>query len=134
MMDGTWLPYAISFVVDKSGCLLDGTKLSEAIFRIDDAVGDNSARYSINCVHPAILHQALDKNPDVEGRIISFCGNTSDLSPEELDGLEDLDTQEPAAFALVNKKLLEAHDIPIVGACCGSGPEHIREIARALIN
>lgn len=134
MMDGTGLPYAISFVVDKSGCLLDGTKLNEAIFRIDDAVGDNSARYSINCVHPAILHQALDKNPDVEGRIISFCGNTSDLSPEELDGLEDLDTQEPAAFALVNKKLLEAHDIPIVGACCGSGPEHIREIARALIN
>ena len=134
VMDRTGLPYTISFVIDKSGCLLDGTKLSEAIFRIDDAVGGNSARYSINCVHPTILHQALEKNPDAEGRIIRFCGNTSALSPKELDGLEDIDSQEPASFALVNKQLLKAHDITIVGACCGSGPEHIREIARVLIN
>ena len=51
VMAKTGFPYIISFVVDRSGCLLDGTKLSDAIFRIDDAVGDNSARFSINCVH-----------------------------------------------------------------------------------
>lgn len=39
VMDRTGLPYTISFVIDKSGCLLDGTKLSEAIIRIDNAVG-----------------------------------------------------------------------------------------------
>ncbi|MCP4472366.1 MAG: homocysteine S-methyltransferase family protein [Gammaproteobacteria bacterium] len=59
VMARTGLPYTISFVVDKSGCLLDGTKLGEAIFRIDDEVDGYPARYSINCVHPAILHQAL---------------------------------------------------------------------------
>jgi len=133
-MAKTGLPYAISFVVDKSGCLLDGTKLSEAISRIDDAVGDNSARYAINCVHPTILLQALDRNPEVEGRIISFCGNTSDLSADKLDGLEELQTQDPSAFAIANKKLLQAHDIPIVGACCGSSPDHIHEIAGFLKN
>jgi homocysteine S-methyltransferase len=133
-MAETGLPYALSFVVNRSGCLLDGTKLSDAMQSIDDAVGNNSARYAINCVHPEILHQALDKNPDAEGRIISFSGNTANLSPEELNGREDLVSQEPAAFARVNKRLLDAHDIPIVGACCGSGPNHIREIADVLVN
>jgi homocysteine S-methyltransferase len=133
-MAKTGLPYNISFVVDSSGSLLDGTRLGEAISRIDDVVGDDSARYGINCVHPTILLRALDRNPEIEGRIVSFCGNTSDLSAAELDGLEELQTQDPVAFALVNKQLLEAHDIPIVGACCGSNPEHIREIAGFLKN
>ena len=133
-MSKTGIPYALSFVVGRNGRLLDGTMLSDAMRQIDDAVGDNSARYAINCVHPSALHLALDQNPEVEGRIISFCGNTSDLNPEELDGLEEIETQDPRDFALVNKKLLEAHDIPIIGACCGSGPEHIREIANFLIN
>ena len=130
----TGIPYALSFVLNRSGCLLDGTKLSEAIHRIDDAVGDGSARYAINCAHPSIVHQALDQNPEAEGRIISFCGNTSDLSPDELDGLEELQTQDPAIFANVNKILVDAHKIPIIGACCGSGPDHIREIAKAFVN
>jgi homocysteine S-methyltransferase len=134
IMAKTGLPYTLSFVLDRSGCLLDGTKLSDAMLRIDDAVGNDSARYAINCIHPAILHQALDKNPDAEGRIISFSGNTSDLSPDELDGRDELDSQEPTAFAFVIKQLLDAHDIPIVGACCGSGPDHIREIANVFVN
>jgi homocysteine S-methyltransferase len=131
-MAETGLPYAISFVVEKSGCLLDGTRLRDAIASIDDAVGDNSARYSINCVHPTILLQALDNNPEIADRIISFCGNTSDLSAAELDGMEELQTEEPAKFAFANRQLLRSHDIRIVGGCCGSGPEHIREIAAIL--
>jgi homocysteine S-methyltransferase len=131
-MARTKLPYTISFVVDRSGCLLDGTLLSDAISQIDDEVGDNSARFAVNCVHPLILLKALDRNPGIEGRIISFHGNTSDLSAAELDGSEELHTQEPGAFALANKALLEAHDIRIVGGCCGSNPDHIREIAAVL--
>ena len=132
VMSKTGLPYTISFVVNKSGCLLDGTKLSEAIFRIDDEISDNPARYAINCVHPTILHQALDRNPEVKGRITLFAGNTSDLGVDELDDLDELQTQEPSAFAFANKKLLDAHDIRIVGACCGSNPDHIRKIAGIL--
>ena len=131
-MAATGLPYLISFVVDASGCLLDGTPLNEAIARIDDAVADRPARYGINCVHPQIVHRALDRNPGIDGRITLFCGNTSDLSAAELDGMEELQTQEPAVFARVNAELLRAHDIPVVGACCGSGPEHILEIAAVL--
>ena len=131
-MAETGLPYTISFVVDKSGCLLDGTRLQAAIAAIDDAVGDNAARFSINCVHPTILLQALDKNSGIAGRIISFCGNTSDLSAAELDGMAQLQTQEPTEFALANRLLLDAHDIQIVGGCCGTGPDHIRKIADIL--
>lgn len=132
VMAETGLPYAISFVVDRSGCLLDGTKLNDAITRVDDEVGTHSARFAINCVHPRILHQALDRNPGIEGRIISFHGNTSDLSAAELDGSEELITEEPAAFALAYKELLSDHDIKIIGGCCGSNPDHIRAIANIL--
>ncbi len=132
VMAETGLPYVISFVVDKSGSLLDGTKLSDAIKRIDDEVGESSARFAINCVHPRILLQALDKNPGIEGRIISFHGNTSDLSAAELDGSEELITEEPTAFANAFKELLDAHDIKVVGGCCGSNSDHIRSIARVL--
>jgi homocysteine S-methyltransferase len=132
VMVETGLPYVISFVVDRSGCILDGTKLSEAIARIDDKVGENSARFAINCVHPRILHKALDKNPEIEGRIISFHGNTSDLSIAELDGSEELMTEEPTDFAQAYSELLGAHDIKIIGGCCGSNPDHIRAIAGIL--
>jgi len=131
-MAETGLPYAISFVVDKSGRLLDGTQLSEAIARIDERVGSSSARFAVNCVHPRILHQALDNNPGIRGRVISFHGNTSDLSAAEIDGSEELITEEPEAFALAYKELLRDHDIKIVGGCCGSNPEHIQAIAKIL--
>ena len=107
----TGLPYVVSFVVDKTVCLLDGTKLSEVIPWIDDKVGTSAAWFAINCVNPWILHQALDKNPGIEGRIISFHGNTSDLSSAEIDGSEELITEEPDTFALAYKELLIDHDI-----------------------
>lgn len=132
-MSATGLPYVISFVIDKSGRLLDGTLLIEAIHQIDEEVGHTAARYAVNCVHPAVLHQALDVNTGIEGRIIGFNGNTSARSADELDGLEELDTEAPDTFALANKRLLDAHDIRIIGGCCGTSPDHIRAIAN-LIN
>jgi homocysteine S-methyltransferase len=131
-MAQTGLPYAISFVVDRSGHLLDGTRLGEAIACIDDRVGASSARYAINCVHPRILQQALDLNPEIEGRIVSFHANTADLAAAELDGSEELITEEPRAFARAYAELLGEHDIRIVGGCCGSNPDHIRAIASVL--
>jgi S-methylmethionine-dependent homocysteine/selenocysteine methylase len=55
----TGLPYVISFVIDKSSRLLDGTLLSDAICLIDERVGGGSVRFAVNCIHPAVLHQAL---------------------------------------------------------------------------
>jgi hypothetical protein len=38
--------------------------------------------------------------------------------------------REPESFALVNMRLLEAHDIRVIGGCCGTNPEHIQTIVR----
>jgi homocysteine S-methyltransferase len=131
-MAQTGLPYIISFVVDKSGCLLDGTRLTQAIEQIDASTVGSVPCYAVNCVHPSVLQQALEKNPGIEGRIISFSGNTSARTTAELDGLEELDTEEPASFARANQALLQAHGIRVIGGCCGTNPEHIRAIAESM--
>lgn len=128
-MAHTGLPYIISFVVDRSGCLLDGTRIASAIEQIDASTAGSAPHYAVNCVHPSVLQQALEKNPEIEGRIVSFSGNTSARTPAELDGLEQLDVEEPASFARANRDLLRAHRIRVIGGCCGTNPEHIREIA-----
>ncbi|MCP4186225.1 MAG: homocysteine S-methyltransferase family protein [Gammaproteobacteria bacterium] len=131
-MSATGLPYVISFVVDRSGQLLDGTLLSEAISQIDNTVGHGNTRFAVNCVHPQVLHQALENNSGIEGRIIGFSGNTSTKSADELDGLEELDTEEPDRFAEANKHVWEAHNIRIIGGCCGTNPDHMRAIANLI--
>jgi len=128
VMAQTGLPYVISFVIEKSGRLLDGTPLTEAIHRIDDAVVQAAPYYAVNCVHPSVLQQALDHNPDIAGRIVGFNGNTSARTVEELDGLEELDVEAPESFALANKPLLQ-YGIRVIGGCCGTDPAHIHAIA-----
>lgn len=130
LMAQTGLPYIISFVIDKSGRLLDGTRLDAAISQIDAQVGEALPCYAVNCVHPSVLHQALDLNPSVAGRIAAFSGNTSARSTEELDGLEQLEVEEPESFALAHQSLLQTYDIRVIGGCCGTNPEHIRALAR----
>jgi homocysteine S-methyltransferase len=132
LMAQTGLPYVISFVIEKSGGLLDGTPLTEAIRLIDDAVPQAVPYYAVNCVHPTVLQQALDLNPAIAGRIIGFNGNTSARSVEELDGLEELDVEAPESFAMANKTLQQAHGIRVIGGCCGTNPAHIRAIADLL--
>ncbi len=78
------------------------------------------------------MHRALDENPGIDGRITGFSGNTSALSADELNNIEELQTQDPTLFTLANKQLLESYNIQIVGACCGSDSNHIREIAGIL--
>lgn len=132
LMAQTGLPYIISFVIEKSARLLDGTPLTDAIHRIDDVVPLAIPYYAVNCVHPTVLQHALDLSPDIAGRIIGFNGNTSARSVEELDGLEELDVEEPESFARANKTLQQAHGIRVIGGCCGTNPAHIHAIADLL--
>jgi homocysteine S-methyltransferase len=77
--------------------------------------------------------EALQHNPGIGKRITAFAANTSARSVDELDGLEELDTEDPGVFALANHRLLEACDIRIVGGCCGTGPEHMEAIAERML-
>ncbi len=135
VMAKTGLPYFLSFVVRDTGKLLDGTAHNEAIRIIDKAVEVPPFGYSINCVHPAILHNALtalERHPDQCQRIISFQANTSAKSPEELDGSPELLTENPDVLAEWMLMLHTEADIKIMGGCCGTNTQHIASLAAVL--
>ena len=96
VMAHTNKPYLLNFVIRPNGNLLDGTSLAEAIETIDEMTDRPPLGYGINCVHPTIFQQGLlaanIEERGLQDRLISFTANTSMLSPEELDGLPDLDT------------------------------------------
>lgn len=61
-MAETNIPYIISFMIKKDGCLMDGTYISDAIKIIDDQVSVKPICYTTNCVHPTNLIEALNKD------------------------------------------------------------------------
>lgn len=130
----TGLPYILSFVIRPSGTLLDGTPFCQVIETIDDQTARPPLGYAINCVHPTVLQQGLPLNElekrGLARRLISFMANTSAKSPEELDGLAELDTTAPAPFAEQMWATYEQFRPRIVGGCCGTGTEHIECIAQ----
>lgn len=132
-MAATGLPYIVSFVIDSTGCLLGGESLGHAIAELDAGLPGHAPRYSVNCVHPSVMLSALDRNPGIGKRIIAFAGNTSARSVDELDGLEELDTEEPGVFGLANRRLLDACDLRIVGGCCGTSPAHMEAVADQIL-
>jgi len=135
-MAKTALPYIVSFVIRGNGTLLDGTPLSQAIEQIDTLVARPPTGYAVNCVHPTILLTGLARTElerrSLAKRIVGFAANTSAKSPEELDGLAELDTQEPDRFAELMAAVYEQYHISILGGCCGTGTDHIECLATQL--
>ena len=91
-MNETGLPFIVSFVVERTGLLLDGTPLCAAVTAIDDV--SPPLCYMVNCVHPSNVLAALasDVNRDQPSlsRVKGIQGNTSTLSPGELDDSAEL--------------------------------------------
>lgn len=128
-------PYLVSFLVRETGHLLDGTPLDEAIDAVDRAASPHPAAFLVNCVHPAILRKAL-LTPGASGstrkRLAGLQGNTSVLSPEELDGRADLDTSDPESFSSAMSALRDEFGLRVLGGCCGTDERHIEALARRL--
>jgi homocysteine S-methyltransferase len=129
----TNLPYILSFVIRGSGALLDGTPLHQAIEEIDATLARPPTGYAVNCVHPTILLEGLTQEEiekrSLTERIVGFAANTSAKSPEELDGLEEIDAEEPDRFAELMRAVYDQYHIPILGGCCGTGTDHIESLA-----
>jgi homocysteine S-methyltransferase len=127
VMSTTGLPYLLSFVVRPAGTLLDGTPLAKVVQHLDDSVATPPVGYLVNCVHPdRILETRLP------GRFIGLQANASKLTPEELDGREELDAEPPELFAEAMVRLHARRSLKILGGCCGTGAEHIEALANAL--
>ncbi len=134
LMSGSGVPWMISFVVRAEGTLLDGSPLRDAIAAIDDAAPVPALGYSINCVHPSIARRALSTMPaDARRRVVAFQGNTSMLSPEEIDGAAEIDTVEPQAFADAVAALKASSEICVFGGCCGTDGRHVDAVATRIL-
>ena len=133
-MEKTELPYIISFMIRKDGCLVDGTTINDAIREIDGYVQRKPLCFMTNCVHPTVVQKALEVDFNKSGRVHHrFCGiqaNTSPLSPEELDGCEDLMCSEPKMLARDMEKLKTVMNLKIIGGCCGTDNSHMEALAK----
>lgn len=137
-MESTGLSYIISFMIRENGTLLDGTSINDAIKTIDSETTVHPLCYTVNCVHPDILYQALS-SPQNNTQLVRdrFCGiqaNASNLSPEELNECSCLKSS--TAQELTTSMLALHKDFPlkIVGGCCGTDNTHLRKFAEAFSN
>lgn len=128
------LPYIISFICRKDGTVLDGTPLSDAIKRIDTSVNPQPTGFMLNCIYPTAFRSALEKIHDerLKNRIIGLQANTSSRSPEELDGSEVLDTEDPEIFAEQIFRIHEDCHAKVLGGCCGTDQRHLAALAEKL--
>ena len=135
-IDGTGLPYIISFTIEPNGQLIDGTPIADAIRCIDDVTENRPVCYMANCVHPRRLYRALsqpfNRTPEVRRRFLGIQANTSPLSYAELDGARELLCSDPDDLADEMLRLAEIADFRIWGGCCGTDDRHMERLAERL--
>ncbi len=125
--------WMVSFVVRGEGTMLDGTPLERAIETIESEVARPPIGFSINCTHSTAARSAIRHlAPAAASRVIALQANTSSRSPEELDGLDHVETEAPEVFAKALAELADETSIRIVGGCCGSDARHIDALAARL--
>ena len=127
----TGLPFAISFVVDRRGRVLDGTPLAEACDRVDDACLRRPFGFLVNCAHPSFLDPVVREGPRPE-RWIGLQANASSLDHDRLDAAADLHADDVDDWATRMASLHRDHGLRILGGCCGTGREHLEGIVRRL--
>lgn len=120
------LPIVVSFVVETDGCLDNGTGLEEAIDRVDALTNSTAAYFMVNCAHPDHFSAVLTGHPRLKGMAV----NASRCSHAELDDATELDEGDPVELgAEVARLVAEYPALSVVGGCCGSGSQHLREMA-----
>lgn len=125
------LPYIVGVVVRADGTLLDETPLRDFVERVDHGTRRSPLGYALNCVHPTIADEALTAQP-IGDRAIGLFANASALTPEELDGRDELDASTPEAFAVELIATGQTHELSILGGCCGTDASHLRAVAALL--
>jgi len=130
------IPYIISFMIRKDGCLLDGTSIVDAIKTIDTSVNPQPTCYMSNCIHPLNLKQALENKLNLDStwlnRFIGIQANSSSLSPEELDNCGVLKQENFEEMVDEICYLIKHFNFKILGGCCGTNDIFIEKLAKRL--
>jgi S-methylmethionine-dependent homocysteine/selenocysteine methylase len=131
------IPYIISFMIRKDGCLLDGTSITEAIRIIDAKVSPQPVCCVSNCVHPANLLLALENEVNRDSpqlkRFLGIQANASSLSPEELNNCGILQQENFDEMIDQMNYLHEKFHFKILGGCCGTNDQFIDKLADKLV-
>lgn len=130
----TGTPYIISFILSIEGGLLDRTPLHSAIATIDSETSPAPVGYLVNCMHPLNLREALEAEGSSPGasmdRLLGLQANASTCSPVELDGSDEVLSQEAVQFGHDMISVQREYGLRILGGCCGTTDAHIRAIAK----
>ncbi len=95
------------------------------------------AYYTVSCVHPSALHEALREDERLRrlagDRLLGVKASASPKSPEERVGLGRLDAEAPERLADEIVTLREEYGLKVLGGCCGTDHRHIEALALRLI-
>jgi S-methylmethionine-dependent homocysteine/selenocysteine methylase len=133
-MAQTKQPYALAPMLHPDGTMLDGTKLAEAIARIDADVSPAPRHYMIGCLYPTHAQMALRAlraaQPNLVARVRGLKANASPLSPDELDKLGHLAASDFEMWARDELACAREFDLTILGGCCGTDQRNIEALAK----
>jgi S-methylmethionine-dependent homocysteine/selenocysteine methylase len=129
-MEKTGTPYLIGFVIDRSGSVLDGTSLWNAVSQIDAATQQRPLGYMVTCSYPSFL--CADRQPEaLFTRLLGYQANSSSLSHSELDEATRLQQDKVAGWAKEMLNLNRGYGVKILGGCCGTDDKHLSALAGA---
>ena len=113
------IPFILSLYFQKDLVLLSGEPISDAI---NLAVDYGALAVGINCIAPEIFHKLLQKN--IFSELWGFYLNCGAGKPE--DEVIQCGISPENYLVTVQESLTNSPSF--IGACCGSGFEHIRKI------
>ena len=130
-MEKTGLPYIISFVIGRDGCILDGTSLLDGILAVDKVVQERPLGFMVNCAWPGFLN-AEEQPQELFRRLIGFQANGSSLDHADLDQAEEWPSDEIEDWGEAMLDLNRRYGMKVLGGCCGTGAGHLEYLARQL--
>lgn len=123
----TLLPLIAQMAVNEDHQTLLGTPIEEAIARI--AAEPQVAVVGLNCsVGPSAMLESLQRIRSVTDKPLSAQPNAG--LPREVEGRR-MYMSTPEYMAEYAKRFFE-HGVRLIGGCCGTTPEHIRQIVKAV--
>ena len=125
IMSPLTIPYILSFVIDRTGRLIDGTPLDEAFRTIDSSCAKPPDGFMINCSHPSFFRPERETE-NVLSRLTGYQANASDRDHSSLNGAVDLHVSSIPDWGESMIALNRNYNITILGGCCGTNGEHLR--------
>jgi homocysteine S-methyltransferase len=119
-------PFIISFVCNDQG-LLSKEPLRDAVKELSKF---NPMAFSINCAAPEIITKNIEELSNLTNKPLCAYGN-GDGRPADKYGWEFSDNMNAEIYADYAKKWKKL-GVKIIGGCCGTTPEYIKQLKKVL--